>query len=185
MTSLQWGRRFSTAETSMILSAPPASRNLQWGRRFSTAETAKYRRAFIVNNGPSMGPPFLNGGNSAARNPALGKGCRALLRAPVSPGDPVLGFGHTLQTIRRTQPARPGCERCPESDRSPNRSRYPTRLFCCQSAATFPFSLHYLVALGGRKRPAAKTANPPGSPSTGSTEIDDMNPVFWEFHHLG
>src|SRR5579883_2480483 len=61
---LQWGRRFSTAETAMILSAPPSSRSLQWGRRFSTAETRTRRGGGRGGGLPSMGPPFLNGGNT-------------------------------------------------------------------------------------------------------------------------
>ncbi len=36
---LQWGRRFSTAETRAPLFSDVVRQHLQWGRRFSTAET--------------------------------------------------------------------------------------------------------------------------------------------------
>ncbi len=111
-SSLQWGRRFSTAETCSTGSArraweafngaavsqrrkplprvrrtvghgpfngaavsqrrkptrPPRAcaglGTLQWGRRFSTAETSPPSAAFPFSPPPSMGPPFLNGGNA-------------------------------------------------------------------------------------------------------------------------
>src|SRR5579883_593726 len=55
---LQWGRRFSTAETAMILSAPPSSRSLQWGRRFSTAETRTRRGGVGVGASLQWGRRF-------------------------------------------------------------------------------------------------------------------------------
>src|SRR5579883_2465240 len=36
---------------------------LQWGRRFSTAETNLLQGLVQLRGAPSMGPPFLNGGN--------------------------------------------------------------------------------------------------------------------------
>src|SRR5579884_953987 len=38
---------------------------LQWGRRFSTAETWVAGTPQDLSHDPSMGPPFLNGGNTA------------------------------------------------------------------------------------------------------------------------
>src|SRR5579885_2100704 len=37
---------------------------LQWGRRFSTAETGSVVGRGTGSTAPSMGPPFLNGGNT-------------------------------------------------------------------------------------------------------------------------
>src|SRR5579875_1880905 len=61
---LQWGRRFSTAETAAACAANRGTWTLQWGRRFSTAETSPPSAAFPFSPPPSMGPPFLNGGNA-------------------------------------------------------------------------------------------------------------------------
>src|SRR5579875_3432381 len=38
--------------------------HLQWGRRFSTAETGSVVGRGTGSTAPSMGPPFLNGGNT-------------------------------------------------------------------------------------------------------------------------
>src|SRR5579884_2608838 len=85
---LQWGRRFSTAETPwdcrqirghrITFNGAAVSQRrkqegqqataaridiLQWGRRFSTAETRQLQGLVQLRGAPSMGPPFLNGGN--------------------------------------------------------------------------------------------------------------------------
>src|SRR5579884_2235549 len=85
---LQWGRRFSTAETPwdcrqirghrITFNGAAVSQRrkqegqqataaridfLQWGRRFSTAETNLLQGLVQLRGAPSMGPPFLNGGN--------------------------------------------------------------------------------------------------------------------------
>src|SRR5579884_2831604 len=45
---------------------------LQWGRRFSTAETPEVESETMPDHVPSMGPPFLNGGNRHSAHTSCG-----------------------------------------------------------------------------------------------------------------
>src|SRR5579875_3122265 len=49
-----------------------APTRLQWGRRFSTAETSQVETETMPDHVPSMGPPFLNGGNRHSAHTSCG-----------------------------------------------------------------------------------------------------------------
>jgi len=60
---LQWGRRFSAAETLVLDDKADAFNLLQWGRRFSAAETVGAVANIGAQDVASMGPPLLSGGD--------------------------------------------------------------------------------------------------------------------------
>ena len=61
--TLQWGRRFSSAEMLPDGFFEEATLELQWGRRFSSAEMDAVVDAMNFADNASMGPPIFIGGN--------------------------------------------------------------------------------------------------------------------------